>query len=50
MMMAAEEELMRPQDADLARRLAHVLWLGGATDAGKTTAAQTLAARYGLHV
>jgi 2-phosphoglycerate kinase len=29
-------------------KLAHVLWIGGATDAGKTTVADMLAARYGL--
>ncbi len=38
----------RSERADLMRRLAHVLWLGGATDAGKTTTAHVLAARYGL--
>lgn len=36
--------------ADLADRLAHVLWIGGATDAGKSTTAKLLAERYGLHV
>ncbi len=40
----------RPERADLRRRLAHVLWLGGATGAGKTTTAHVLAARRGLRV
>lgn len=30
--------------------LSHVLWLGGATDSGKTTISQIIAARYGLQV
>ena len=30
--------------------LAHVLWIGGATDAGKTTAAQILATRHSLQL
>lgn len=33
---------------DLKTRLAHMLWIGGATDAGKTTVAQNLADQYGL--
>lgn len=31
----------------LKEKLAHVVWLGGATDAGKTTTAQQLAQRHG---
>jgi hypothetical protein len=30
--------------------LAHVLWLGGAPDAGKTTVARALARRFGLRL
>lgn len=30
--------------------LAHILWLGGATDSGKSTVAQNLAQRYGISV
>ena len=30
--------------------LSHVLWIGGATDAGKTTISQTIAERYGLQI
>jgi hypothetical protein len=32
------------------RDLAHVLWIGGATDAGKTSVAEALAARHGWQV
>lgn len=32
----------------LRARLAHVLWIGGPPDAGKSTVAATLGARYGL--
>src|SRR5688500_3759889 len=32
----------------LRAALAHVLWIGGATDAGKSSVAQALAARHGL--
>jgi hypothetical protein len=35
--------MMRPEDGDLMRRLAHVLWIGGASDAGKSTVARLLA-------
>jgi hypothetical protein len=35
---------------DLAGSLAHVLWIGGATDSGKTSVARSLAATYGLQV
>ena len=37
-------------DYALRQSLLHVLWIGGATDAGKTTVAQILAARHGLHL
>ncbi|UCG24785.1 MAG: hypothetical protein JSW55_01960 [Chloroflexota bacterium] len=33
---------------DIRRALAHVLWLGGGPDAGKSTAARILVRRYGL--
>ncbi len=36
------------QDRDLRHALSHVLWIGGATDAGKTTVAHLLAERYDL--
>lgn len=32
----------------LQQKLAHVLWLGGGTDAGKTTVAEAIAERHGL--
>ncbi len=41
---------MMPQDDELQRALAHVLWIGGPPDAGKTTVAQLLADRHGLQV
>ena len=31
-------------------QLAHVLWIGGATDSGKSTIAQNLASRHGMNV
>ncbi len=34
----------------LKQALSHVLWIGGATDAGKTTSAKLLADQYGLEV
>ncbi len=34
---------------DHKQALAHVLWIGGATDAGKTTVAEIIAERHGLH-
>ena len=37
-------------DDELARRLAHVYWLGGASGAGKSTIAARLAERHGLHL
>jgi hypothetical protein len=33
---------------ELADALAHVLWIGGATDSGKTSVARALATKYGL--
>ncbi len=39
-----------PPDDELARRLAHVLWLGGSPCAGKTSIADHLARLYGLRV
>jgi hypothetical protein len=33
---------------ELTQALSHVLWIGGATDSGKTTLAQMIAARYTL--
>lgn len=35
---------------EIKEQLAHVLWIGGATDAGKSTVAQGLADRYDLQV
>jgi 2-phosphoglycerate kinase len=32
------------------KQLAHILWIGGATDSGKSTVAQNLAQRYGISV
>lgn len=37
-------------DQETRMRLAHVLWLGGAPDAGKTTIAKSIADRHGLSV
>jgi 2-phosphoglycerate kinase len=37
-------------DQKARRALSHVLWIGGATDAGKTTVSQTIADRYGLQL
>lgn len=34
----------------MARRLEHVLWIGGGSGAGKSTVAQRLAAEYGLQI
>jgi adenylylsulfate kinase-like enzyme len=36
----------RGAGADLKRAFAHVLWLGGASDAGKSTVARLLAERH----
>jgi hypothetical protein len=35
---------------ELRERLAHVLWIGGGTDAGKTSLARMFAARYGIQL
>ncbi len=35
---------------ELKKQLAHVLWIGGATDTGKSTIAQNLAEHHGLQV
>lgn len=35
---------------ELKKRLAHVLWIGGATDTGKSTLAESLVSRHGMHV
>jgi len=37
-------------DRELGQALSHVLWIGGATDTGKTTASQIIAKRYGLQL
>jgi hypothetical protein len=44
------EDAMPAPDAprDLRVALAHVLWIGGSTDAGKTSVARALAKQYGL--
>jgi hypothetical protein len=39
-----------PSQQDLKERLAHVLWIGGGTDAGKTSLARLFAARHGVHI
>lgn len=36
--------------SDLRKQLAHILWIGGATDSGKSTVARNLAQRYGISV
>ena len=36
--------------ADLKKSFSHVLWIGGATDTGKTTVARILSQRYGFQV
>jgi hypothetical protein len=38
------------ETADVARRLEHVVWIGGGSAAGKSTVAQRLADEYGLRV
>ncbi|MCI0580642.1 MAG: hypothetical protein L0331_31145, partial [Chloroflexi bacterium] len=35
---------------DLKQALSHVLWIGGATDSGKTTATERIAERYGCQL
>jgi len=37
-------------DQELGQALSHVLWIGGATDTGKTTISQIIAERYGLQL
>lgn len=37
-------------DLALGQALSHVLWIGGATDTGKTTVSQIIAERHGLQV
>jgi len=39
-----------PAGDALKRALRHVLWLGGAPDAGKTSVAREIAGRHGLHL
>ncbi|NTU54924.1 MAG: hypothetical protein HGA79_01600 [Anaerolineales bacterium] len=36
--------------SELKKQLAHILWIGGATDSGKSTVARNLAHRHGLSV
>ena len=38
------------ETTDVARRLEHVLWIGGGSGAGKSTVARRLATEYGLQV
>jgi hypothetical protein len=35
---------------ELGQALSHVLWIGGATDTGKTTISEIFAVRYGFQV
>jgi hypothetical protein len=37
-------------EADVTSAIAHALWIGGATGAGKTTVARRLAQRWGLRI
>src|SRR5687768_17034222 len=37
-------------DEDVRERLSHVLWIGGATDAGKTSVSRIIAERRGLQL
>jgi hypothetical protein len=37
-------------DHELSQALSHVLWIGGATDTGKTTISHIISERYGLQV
>jgi len=37
-------------DQELGKALSHVLWIGGATDTGKTTISQIIAERYGFQI
>ena len=37
-------------DQELSQALSNVLWIGGATDTGKTTVSQIIAERYGLQL
>jgi hypothetical protein len=37
-------------DQELRQALSHVLWIGGATDTGKTTVSQIIVARHGLQL
>jgi hypothetical protein len=39
-----------PMDHELSQALSHVLWIGGATDTGKTTISHIISERYGLQV
>ena len=39
---------MASQNSDLQQMLSHILWIGGGTDAGKSTVAKALVERYGL--
>src|SRR5690349_2296559 len=41
--------MVLPSPTAVARDLAHVLWIGGAPDAGKTTIARLLAERHRWH-
>jgi hypothetical protein len=39
-----------PSPQELKEKLSHVLWIGGGTDAGKTSLARMFAARYGVDI
>lgn len=40
--------MRQPMDQDLKHALSHILWIGGATDSGKSTVARQIAGRYRL--
>ncbi len=42
--------MKQPIDQELRQTLAHILWIGGATDAGKTTVSRIIAGRHGFQV
>jgi hypothetical protein len=45
---SAKGRFMSSQNPNLRKMLAHILWIGGGTDAGKSTIANSLVERHGL--